>query len=297
MTICTLITTILVSSRVYSNNLCLSYFEPKQSKILLSKFGVLADIAPSTRLSWEDIEIIFSDHFSKNRLVNAEGKTRVVKEDGQIINLDLLIKEGGHNRGVFEVNYEGNPRIIKVVNLDIIQSMRELYFLSRAIEVGGPKLYGFGITKLQGKKLLFVEMEDLFHGQDKISLRRLSFLKKLKNKGEFYNKYVNSEFLKKLSLSLANLLFRTLEKKMNPGDPDLIVSEFGELKWVDFGSWSKVRDVREATINMYFVANYLEAISPRDHKEMLKILFHKIDNSTILSATEKQNFKKSYIEL
>jgi len=177
------------------------------------------------------------------------------RETGMIdgIPAKALPSYGGMNRGIYSLARNGQPRIIKVlyplISPDEFESDPPAPEQMRAGLIGAlfgaPKLHRAGVLQDEtGQQFYFLEMDELFPGQPRRSLKEILknpatpdtslWLSKLHQPG------VNG---RRPTQEIADRLVEVLEHRIIPRDRDFMIAENGGTAWLDTNRW-----VRAATI-------------------------------------------------
>lgn len=170
---------------------------------------------------------------------------------------------GKNNTGIFYFEREGKPRVMKILSpvpdqvrmagirdgslklgesdpdrIALLRTARELQGSALGEGEGAPVIQRFGTFEYKGKTYYAVEMDELFPGQKRVTVKealRLDerpfdpFTKKHPTTGEPVIHQMADHFLKAI-----------LNGK-NPNDADFMISEAGEVRWIDTAAWSASR--------------------------------------------------------
>jgi len=169
---------------------------------------------------------------------------------------------GKNNTGIFYFQRDGHPRVLKVLGqvpdpirlaglrkgalkmeigdpdrLSLMRTARELQGSALGEGEGAPVIQRFGTFDYKGKTYYAVEMDELFPGQRRVSLKEAirgddvpfdPLTKKHPTTGEPVPQQMADQFLK------------ALLKNKNPNDADFMVSETGEVRWIDTAAWNQI---------------------------------------------------------
>lgn len=229
-----------------------------------------------------------------------------------------LANSGGNNRAVFRREIPGMPpRIVKVFGssadwiprlpiyapsvLNFRNSLSAADFVVQmngnvlGMKIGSPKVYDFGLAKIRGDKqaYFFIEMEELFPGLAKATLKDFhpvtggkpgvaSWVTKVGPNG------------KSVLQQIADAVLDAHRKKIYTNDPDIMISELGEVRWIDAAMWESVKSEAgfetELDAAMALASNIHD--EPSIQRELLLLIYQGIKNEKDLSPKQLDLLKR-----
>jgi hypothetical protein len=205
---------------------------------------------------------------------------------------------GISNRGIFRLQPENGAELILRVTPQAplatppLQLFKQIEGMWLQEAHGGPKLFDIGTWVEDNQKPhFFVLMECVFCNQRSLNLKdlaygSLTFVPLLEQQG------------KNITGNIGDQLARVFEDRILPLDPDFLLSDSGEVRWIDGERWETVRDLRIKTYELAYafwvVFEYVDrAMSalpgfwPYGAKRFLSGFFDRIQNSPHLLPEEK----------
>lgn len=147
---------------------------------------------------------------------------------------------GAANAGVYRLSRDGSPRILKVLLLGPKSTKGAAQAVAGQLRgarlgqlFGGPAVRRAGVLeKPDGEGLFFIEMDELFPGRLSYSLKELYALAEDRGDKEEYALVAGRP-----AARMGVMLARVLESGVIPRDLDFLVSEDGEVAWLDANQW------------------------------------------------------------
>ncbi len=226
-----------------------------------------------------------------------------------------LPNSGISNRGIYrlipEAGTEKTPeRILRVTThsptpAPPLPLFRQIEGMRLQEAHGGPKLFEIGTwidaSAPNGPRpRFFVLMECVFCGQRSLNLKdmtygALTFVNFLEQRG------------KNIAGTVGDQLARAIEDRILPLDPDFLVSESGEVRWIDGERWETIPNLKTKTYELAYtfwvVFEYVDrALSalpgfwPSGAKRFLSGFFDRIQNSPHLLPEEKNALLSQIIQ-
>ncbi len=276
---------------IASTALCLKEVELQLKENQINDLLTDYDNGLKTR---EDIK-----HFLKNETskMTIQGKLDNVLING--IKGQELATSGEWHYGMFTYkNKDNQDAIIKLLPLSNdmeqpFEDLSEIYFALRAAKMNGPKIYSFGQAQINNETVNYVEMQELFVGQEKESIKDARAKYKNSDKNLFIDFFKNdTKAYDKFVTNIAALFYNALEKKINPIDPDFMFNKAGDVYWIDSALWKIENDPTQIMIKS--IDPFLTDINEiGNHALIIRIkLKEMVKSSTSLSEADKEKIIK-----
>lgn len=255
---------------------------------------------------------------ARNPLPNhREDLMRILEEGGKPLDFEVLASQGviieplldakgAGNRGIFRLTYPNGLTTI-------VKRIHELHSYGLAGNLladsvpSAPRIISFGIDKGEKgeAKIFYIEMEELFPNQKRWELKTLtSFWKDrifpVDQAVQIISK--SDKNGKPIYRALAEMETELLERKIIYWDRDFMISEDGQIRWVDVDGWH----IEEKSDDPYFipdtaVGTLVKTLSHLEFKEeqlkdlpdQLKVEYFRFHNSHLneLSALIRASSK------
>lgn len=198
-------------------------------------------------------EDVLADYVAANAETKTSTKSEVDGHPATFWKSDGARSPGG----LLYYERDGTNRVLKmtspvgtgVVDYDFL---REVLFGMCASLVGGPCLLSFGAVEHEGRKRLYVEMDEQFSGQPSITLKRAA----RKAPDEMKNEYLaNPDVRARIVDNVARLFVRVTERGLVPKDPDFIISRDGDVAWLDPADWTFTTKPKETLAMLNYLAS------------------------------------------
>lgn len=202
---------------------------------------------------------------------------------------------GADNAGIYALSRGGSPRILKILLYGPasygVQGARAQLRGARLGQLfGGPVVRRAGVIEgADGSRQFFIEMDELFPGRLSYSLKELFTLADHEGDKENYAMVVGRP-----AARMGVMLARVLEEGVIPRDPDFLISEDGQVAWLDANQWrgprplSDPEQTRQAGHQVRIVARRLAAGSGPAVRTFLESFFRALKASPRLTEQTRR---------
>ena len=207
---------------------------------------------------------------------------------------------GHRNAGIYFFKRGDSPRVLKTFDAQMDNPRTALMSFIRALEgaslgeqLGAPKIFQFGRTS-DGK--YYIEMEQAFPNESSSTVKEwFSGWNKPGHGLETFEASV--ERTEKVFRKMAELEIEALSRNVSPSDPDYLVNDAGEVRWIDSHNWVR-SDWRTPAMNNPRRGSYgaqratflqrFAATKPAAAKQYVEVFLEELKHSPLLSATDKE---------
>jgi len=207
---------------------------------------------------------------------------------------------GHRNDGIYFFKRQDSPRVLKTFDPELENDRFALMSFMRAMEgaslgerLGGPRVFQFGRTS---KGQYYIEMERIFPEGNPCTVKE--WFSGWNKAGSGMEKIEPSQEKKEIVFRrMAELEIEALSKNIAPNDPDFLVSESGEVRWIDSHNWTRW-DWRNPAANnprrgsygwqkATFLARFA-ASKPEAARQYVEVFLSELKRSGSMTDQEKQ---------
>lgn len=139
---------------------------------------------------------------------------------------------GEENDGIYFFRHMDSARVIKILKLDPEDWLinREIQNARAAANLNGPQFYDGGLIRIDGRDRMYVEMEWMGAGVQTWEFKRSCYSPAHPSDR---SRFSATDFIQKAAM----LWVQAFEHGFAPLDPDFMLFENGEVRWLDSSGW------------------------------------------------------------
>ncbi|MBL6990329.1 MAG: hypothetical protein ISR65_11145 [Bacteriovoracaceae bacterium] len=201
---------------------------------------------------------------------------------------------GLHHSHIMQYRPKGSQiRILKLMNISAQDYLKEVNMANLGQVVDAPRLYGHGQITYKGDKYYYLDIAKQLPGRQTAHLK--SAMMDSASKKRFVS-FMNSNSEKVLD-QIVRFYLRTIEERIMPVDPDLVLNEFGRIAWFDTGDWKEYAlwD-KDAVSQLYEIMQLTVAYLASMNKSVAEQIVANLKESIIYSEKLDKTEKKIIVE-